>query len=181
MDKKGKFKHRSGTKRFQYFNDEERFIIYLSDKKEETITVTEKELSYLIHSKGALYSGLEFLANRFEKSFNEINKIYISGAMGGSLNLESAVTIGLFPDIDRTKFIFLGNGSLKGALYMLLSKEAWNSGVKTARSGAYFDLSMEPDYMTSFISSLFLPHTEIDRFPNIINKLSENNSKYRKS
>ena len=173
VDKKGKFKHRAGTKRFTYMDGEEHFIIHFSDKKDETITITEKELSYLIHSKGALYSGLEFLANQFEKSFNEMDNIYISGAMGGGIDVESGITIGLFPDIDREKFIFLGNGSLRGAIYMLLSQEAWDAGLETARSGAYFDLSTEPAYMNSFISSLFLPHTEISRFPNIIGKLPE--------
>ncbi len=173
VDKKGKFRNRSGTKRFKYIDGEEHFIIYLSDKNEETITITEKEISYLIHSKGALYSGLDFLSNQFEKSFNEFDNIYISGAMGGAIDVESGVTIGLFPDIDRKKFIFLGNGSLRGALYMLLSQEAWKAGIETARNSAYFDLSMEPTYMNSFISSLFLPHTEINRFPNIISKLPE--------
>lgn len=177
VDKKGKFRKRSGTKRFKYIDGEEHFIIYLSDKNDETITVTEKELSYLIHSKGALYSGLEFLTKRFEKTFDEIDNIYISGAMGGGIDVESGITIGLFPDIDRKKFIFLGNGSLRGSLYMLLSGEAWEKGLETARSGAYFDLGMEPDYMNSFISSLFLPHTDLNLFPNIISKLPEKNSK----
>lgn len=178
VDKKGKFKHRQGTGRFKYIDSEEHFIIHLSDKNEETITITEKELSYLIHTKGALYSGLEFLANQFGKSFDEMDNIYISGAMGGGIDVESGITIGLFPDIDRNKFVFLGNGSLKGALYMLLSREAWNAAMETAQSGAYFDLSMEPAYMNSFISSLFLPHTDISRFPTIIDKLPGNHSEF---
>ncbi len=91
--------------------------------------------------------------------------------MGGQIDIENAVTIGLFPDIPRKKFVFLGNGSLQGGMLSLLSLEAWEKALETARSAVYFDFSQENDYMESYTSSLFLPHTDIELFPSVIKKL----------
>lgn len=43
----------------------------------------------------------------------------MAGAFGTYINLESAITIGLYLDLLREQFVQVGNGSLKGA-YMLL-------------------------------------------------------------
>lgn len=49
----------------------------------------------------------------------DVDRLYISGAFGTYINLESAITIGLYPDLPRERFVSLGNSSLKGAYALL--------------------------------------------------------------
>jgi len=51
----------------------------------------------------------------------DIGKIYVSGALGCGINIESAVNIGMLPDIQRDKIALIGNSSLKGASMILLT------------------------------------------------------------
>ena len=174
IDKKGAFNNRAGTSRFRVIDGEKHFVVKTAKNIKDSISITENEVKYLINSKGAIYSGLEFLMTQADSQFEELDKFYISGALGGSIDIESGINIGLFPDIEREKFIFIGNGSLKGGLFMLLSQTAWKKALDTVRGAAYFDLSTEPLYMNSYTSSLFLPHTDLKKFPNVVKKLPEN-------
>lgn len=171
IDKRGRFRNRSKTSRIRTNHGEDEFILVYSDKEEEVISVTEKEINYLIHSKGSIYTGIEFLLEKCGIDISQVDRFYISGAMGGRINIENAVTIGLFPDIDREKFVFVGNGSLEGGKLLLQSREAWEKALDIARSAVYFEFSGESGYMESYTSSLFLPHTNLEDFPSVIKKL----------
>ncbi|MCK4325934.1 DUF4445 domain-containing protein, partial [bacterium] len=37
---------------------------------------------------------------------------------------------------------------------------------------AYIELSVEPAFMNEYTGALFIPHTDIDRFPSVTEKLS---------
>ena len=52
-----------------------------------------------------------------------IGEFQVAGAFGTYLDKESAVSIGLYPDMDRARLISAGNISLKGAYEMLLHRE----------------------------------------------------------
>ena len=50
-------------------------------------------------------------------------RIYLAGAFGNYMNIDSAMAIGLLPETDKSKFVRYGNGALAGARDMLLSQE----------------------------------------------------------
>ncbi len=171
IDRKGKFRGRRKTSRIRASGGMEEFVLAFSPGEEEVISITEQDIDYIIKSKGALYAGFSFLMKRFGREEKSIDGFYIAGALGGLLDVENGITIGLFPDIDRDRFHFLGNGSLHGGRILLLSGEARNKALDIARSAAYFDLSNESEYMNSYTSALFLPHTDLNRFPSVTMEL----------
>ena len=75
--------------------------------------------------------------------------------------------IGLIPDLDRKKFVFIGNSSLAGARQVLLSSEALGQAEAVAKNITYFELSTDPAYMDEYMAALFFPHTDIKRFPSV--------------
>ncbi len=99
--------------------------------------------------------------------YAKLEKVFISGGFGVSLDIESAVHIGLLPDIDRRKFIFMGNSSLMGAKEALFSSKALDEMEDIARKATYFDLSGEKGYMDEYVSALFFPHTDLTKFPSL--------------
>jgi uncharacterized 2Fe-2S/4Fe-4S cluster protein (DUF4445 family) len=99
--------------------------------------------------------------------FSEVKKIFIAGGFGTSIDVANAINIGLLPDLERSRFIFVGNSSLAGARAILLSYEAMQKADALARKITYFELSVDSGYMDEYMAALFFPHTDLNRFPSI--------------
>ncbi|BBO70169.1 hypothetical protein DSCA_40990 [Desulfosarcina alkanivorans] len=100
-------------------------------------------------------------------AFSMVDRIIISGGFGQYLDIEKAVTIGLLPDIDRAKFSYMGNSSIAGAYMALLSSRYRQEAREICSGMTYIDFSSAPRYMDAFTSALFLPHTDLEAFPNV--------------
>lgn len=159
MEKDGKIKGR-GCK----------FIV--SPKKDNAIgkdiVIEEDDIENLKRSKGAIYSAIITLLNKVDKKLSDLKKVYIAGGFGNFLDIASAVSIGLLPDIDRRLYEFIGNSSLAGARISLLSREAFSKAKEICKNITYLDLSSEPNYMDEYIAALFFPHTDSGRFPSVL-------------
>jgi len=136
------------------------------------IVIDENDIKNLIHSKGAIYTGIEVLLKEsgFEKS--DIKHVFIAGGLGTALDIRSAVNIGLLPDLPEKNFVFLGNTSVAGARICLLSSEAMDKSEAIANKTAYLDLSTNALFMNNYSAALFLPHTDIELFPSVKKILS---------
>jgi len=131
------------------------------------IVVTQADLQNFIRSKGAIYHAAECLIEHFGLEFGELENIYISGGFGNYLDVREAVMIGLLPDCPVERFVFIGNGSVQGAKTMLLSRQALEEGEAIASKMTYIELSTDPKFMNEYTSALFLPHTDIEKFPSV--------------
>ena len=94
----------------------------------EDIVFTASDLKNLIYSKGAVYAGFTTLLGEAGMDFSMVDRMIITGGFGQYLNIEKAVTIGLLPDIDRSKFAYMGNSSIVGAYMALLSTDVSPGG-----------------------------------------------------
>ena len=131
------------------------------------IIISELDIDYLIRSKAAVFAAIKSIVNYMGLTFEEIDLWQVAGGFGSEINIDSAVGIGLLPDIDRSKISFVGNSSLHGARSCLLSSENYFQSVKIARSMTNLELSAYPPYMDELIAALFLPHTNIRLFPSV--------------
>jgi len=131
------------------------------------IVITQADLANFIRSKGAIYHASECLLDRVGLRFLDIENFYISGGFGNCLDVREAITIGLLPDIPVHRFQFIGNGSVQGAKTMLLSSHALAEGQSIASMMTYVELSTDPKFMNEYTAALFLPHTDIEKFPSV--------------
>lgn len=145
------------------------FIICFKGEKgsKKDIKLSEADIANVIRAKGALYAGTDLLLKKAGIKFENVDKFYISGGFGCSININHAITIGLLPEIPPDKFEFVGNSSLSGAKMVLLSSKNLSKAEKIANNATNIELSNEPDFMNDYTSTLFLPHTHIERFPNV--------------
>jgi uncharacterized 2Fe-2S/4Fe-4S cluster protein (DUF4445 family) len=134
---------------------------------ERDIVITEADIENLKRSKAAIYSAVSVLARHMNFQLCDIRKFFIAGAFGTSLDIESSVKIGLLPDLDRSRFEFIGNSALAGARLALVSTQAKALSEQLARSITYFELSTDPGYMDEYMSAMFFPHTDLKRFPSV--------------
>jgi uncharacterized 2Fe-2S/4Fe-4S cluster protein (DUF4445 family) len=129
------------------------------------IVLRESEIKNLLRSKAAIYAGIATLLRALQLQPDDIGRLYIAGSFGNRLRVEEAVTIGLLPDVPRERISFAGNTSLAGAYQALTSREARDRLGEIGRKMTYLELSTEPGFMDEFMAALFLPHTDLDRFP----------------
>ena len=145
------------------------FIIAFAGESEANadIVITETDIENIKRSKAAIFAAASILVKQMNLQFRDIKKIFIAGGFGTYIDIENAINIGLLPDIDRQKFIFVGNSSLAGAREVLLSYEAMKKIEEIARQVTYFELSIESRYMDEYMAAMFFPHTDNSRFPNV--------------
>jgi uncharacterized 2Fe-2S/4Fe-4S cluster protein (DUF4445 family) len=168
IDKNGKIKEKhSGRIRNNEYGNE--FVLVFKNESDTRadIVITEGDIENIKRSKAAIYAAVNILIRHMGFKFEEIKKIFIAGGFGNYIDIENAVRIGLLPDLDRKKFIFVGNSSLAGARAALLSYEAMKKTDELAREVTYFELSVEPKYMDEYMAALFFPHTDLSLFPSI--------------
>ena len=169
LDKNGKINREVKNKRVRSGPEGYEFVVVFAGEHglEKDIVVTDADLDNLKRAKAAIYSAAAILVRHMDMGLDDIKKIFVAGGFGTSLDIESAVQIGLIPDLDRKKFVFIGNSSLAGARQVLLSSEALGQAEAVAKNITYFELSTDPAYMDEYMAALFFPHTDIKRFPSV--------------
>jgi uncharacterized 2Fe-2S/4Fe-4S cluster protein (DUF4445 family) len=169
----GKFDTERGSSRIRRTDDGEEFVIVRADESEtgNDIVITEYDISNLIKSKGAVYAAATILAKSVGVDFNDMDRIYIAGGFGNYLNIKNAIGIGLLPDLPSERFRFIGNSSLAGARIALLSNHGFEKAREISKKMTYFELSVNPDFMNEFIAALFLPHTNQQLFPSVMESI----------
>jgi uncharacterized 2Fe-2S/4Fe-4S cluster protein (DUF4445 family) len=131
------------------------------------ITITAVDIDNMLRAKAAIYAGFNVLADRVGVALDSVQRVLIGGAFGKYINVEKAIDIGLLPDLPWDRFDFLGNTSFKGAYRALLDREARAEIAAIASAMTYIELSADNTFYEAFTSALFLPHTDLSRFPSV--------------
>jgi uncharacterized 2Fe-2S/4Fe-4S cluster protein (DUF4445 family) len=140
----------------------------------EDIVLSRVDVDNLLRAKAAIYAGFTVLAETVGISLEAVSKVLVGGSFGKYINVEKAVQIGLLPDMDWSRFEFLGNTSVKGAYYALLDWRRRERITEIAKRMTYIELSADNTFYEAFTSALFLPHTDLDRFPSVKAELQKN-------
>lgn len=135
------------------------------------IVVTQIDVNNFMATKGAVNSAIDLLMENVGCHWQEISHFYAAGAFGQYLPVESAITIGLYPDLPRSSIVRLGNSSGEGARQVLISRSKRLEAETIASQVTYFELNANPSFMEKFVSSKFLPHTDLDRYPSVKERL----------
>jgi uncharacterized 2Fe-2S/4Fe-4S cluster protein (DUF4445 family) len=143
------------------------------------IVITEVDIDNLLRAKAAVYAGIEILLSSVDMDVSMIDELLIAGAFGRYLEVDKAVNIGLLPDIGYDRIKFVGNGSLLGAHLAALSRDMMRKADEIARQMTYLELSMNPRFMDRYMSALFFPHTNLDDFPSVKEKLESTREQQR--
>lgn len=100
----------------------------------------------------------------------------MAGAFGTYINLESAITIGLYPDLPRERFAQVGNGSLKGACMLLKDAEELLSVESIVNNIVYLQLGEAKDFLSKMSAAKFLPHTDFTLYPTVMENIKRRRS-----
>lgn len=118
------------------------------------VVVTRKDVNEIQLAKGAIRTGTEILLYEAGLDDQDIDEFIIAGAFGTYLDLESAVTIGMFPDLQRSRFKQVGNAAGAGARQMLLSIERRAVAEKVAREVDYIELTTHSKFTETYVQQI---------------------------
>ncbi len=169
IDRGGNFKLDLESPRVREGEHGPEYVIAWEDETEhgKDIAITKVDVDNLMRAKAAIYAGYHVLATSVGLDLGDVNQVLVGGAFGKYINVENAIKIGLLPDLPWDRFHFLGNTAVLGTYMALLSSDARNNIRGIAERMTYVELSADNTFYDAFTAALFLPHTEIDRFPSV--------------
>ena len=131
------------------------------------IALTKVDIDNLMRAKAAIYAGFSVLARSVGVDLADVQQVLVGGSFGKYINVEKAVQIGLLPDLPWERFHFLGNTAIAGTYRAALSRDERERIRQIAGRMTYLELSADNTFYDAFTAALFLPHTEIARFPSV--------------
>jgi uncharacterized 2Fe-2S/4Fe-4S cluster protein (DUF4445 family) len=137
------------------------------------IVITHVDIDNLIRAKGAIFAGYSVLSESVGIPMEFIEQMLIGGSFGKYINIEKAIQIGLLPDLPWDCFEFLGNTSVRGAYYALIDWRQREKVNDIASRTTYIELSSDNSFYDAFMSSIFLPHTDMSKFPSVAQALQK--------
>jgi uncharacterized 2Fe-2S/4Fe-4S cluster protein (DUF4445 family) len=174
IDKGGRINETLQTPRIRRGEHEWEYVIAWGEETEHggDIVITHVDIDNLLRTKAAIYAGFTVMADSVGVPLEAVERILIGGSFGKYINVEKAIQIGLLPDMPWDRFHFLGNTSVRGAYYVLLDRDARERVQDIAARMTYIELSADNSFYDAFMSALFLPHTDLARFPSVAEVIS---------
>lgn len=133
----------------------------------EPIILTRKDVEEVQKAKAGIFAGIRVLMKEAGITTDQIKKIYLAGTFGATMDPQSAVRVGLIPDIGLERVEVVGNAAGIGARLALLSTRARAEAADLPRRVRYVELGSHPEFPDQFIEAMFLPHRDLGLFPSV--------------
>jgi uncharacterized 2Fe-2S/4Fe-4S cluster protein (DUF4445 family) len=136
--------------------DEMREFLLAEREGNQPVTITQKDIRELQLAKAAIRLGIIALVEAEGITEDDLDEIMIAGAFGTFIDVGSAITIGMLPDLPLERFEQVGNAAGTGARLALISKEERERAIEIARRDAYIELAKIPDFNRKYANATLL-------------------------
>ena len=165
------------TERVVWLEDEGQYAAVYATAEEsaagEALFFTQTDIGQYIEAKAAAYTMIECLLESAGCDTADLAHCYLSGAFAAHSDLESAITIGIFPDLPREAYSVIANTSLDGARILLLDRDRLGELHRIAEQMYCVQFASIPDFLVRMQAAKFVPHTDMNRYPSIRARLKE--------
>jgi len=122
----------------------------------DPITISQKDVRELQLAKAAIRLGIQALVEAEGLSEDDLEQVIIAGAFGTFIDVESAITIGMLPDLPLERFKQVGNAAGTGARLVLISKIEREKAEQIAQRDGYIELAKVPNFNRKFAEATYL-------------------------
>ena len=140
----------------------------------------QKDIDEFIRTKSAAHTMVEIMLRESGLELSQADRFYVAGAFGKHVSKESAITIGMYPDMDRDHIINAGNSSLEGAQKLLLNRSLLPDIDQILEEMVYIQFAEVEDFLELMVAAQALPHTDYKRYPTVMEKLKEMQKIFKK-
>ncbi|MCG7852511.1 MAG: ASKHA domain-containing protein, partial [Methanosarcinaceae archaeon] len=129
----------------------------ISSSTDKSVTITQKDIRELQLAKGAICAGIRILLEELELTPREIDRVFMAGAFGNYIKRDSAVLVGLFPEIEADRIYPVGNAAGVGACMALTSIDERKRATELALKAEHIELSCRKDFQEEFLNAIYFP------------------------
>ena len=122
----------------------------------DDITISQKDVRELQLAKAAIRLGIQALVEAEGLTESDLEQIIIAGAFGTFIDVRSAITIGMLPDLPLERFKQVGNAAGTGARLALISKSEREKARQIAQRDGYIELAKMPNFNRKFAEATYL-------------------------
>jgi uncharacterized 2Fe-2S/4Fe-4S cluster protein (DUF4445 family) len=131
-------------------------LVAAGDRGEREVTFSRSDVNEIQLAKGAMRSGVKILLEKAGLTEQDIDAVFLAGAFGTYLDVQSGIDIGMLPKIEKEKFFQVGNAAGTGARMALLSNGIRAKALQMAKQINYVELTIEPSFSSIFAKSLMI-------------------------
>jgi len=122
------------------------------------VVLRQKDIRELQLAVGAIRAGITVLLKQAALAVGGLKRVLIAGGFGSFIRRNNAQRIGLLPPgIDHRLIHYVGNTSLAGAKWALVSTNARARGEELARRTRHVELSRDPEFQAEFAEAMIFP------------------------
>ncbi len=129
------------------------FVLFDNDNGYE-VFLKQKDIRETQLAKAAIRAGIKLLQKRIGLEDADIQHVLLAGAFGNYIRKESALRIGMLPDVPLERIVFVGNAASSGARMALVSQQYRDKSRELAKKIEYIEIAHEPDFQDVFADSL---------------------------
>lgn len=130
-------------------------LVQEEDGSTPTVYISQKDIRSVQLGKGALITGIEFLAQAAGDSVPE--NIVIAGAFGNYIEKDDMVAIGMIPKLPKERIEIAGNSAGAGAIMALCDELIYLQAQKLAAKITTIDLACNVKFQETFVHRLSFP------------------------
>ncbi len=121
------------------------------------IVINRRDVNEIQLAKGAIRAGIDVLLEEAGLEEEQIDRVVVAGAFGTYLDVDSALAVGMFPQLPRDRFAQVGNAAGMGAKLVLMSRRYRAIAREIARRVEYVELTTHPLFVEVYTTALMLP------------------------
>lgn len=130
------------------------FVLYEDEKTK--IALYQKDVREIQLAKGAIAAGMNILMKELDMTVDDLSAVMLAGAFGNHIRPESALRLGIIPNVPRERVIQVGNAAGSGAAMSVMSDEEKQKGIDIARAAKHIELGSNPDFQNQFVAAMRL-------------------------
>lgn len=123
---------------------------------QEPVTISQKDVRELQLAKAAIRAGIQALVAAEGLTESDIEQVIVAGAFGTFIDIGSAVTIGMLPNLPLERFSQVGNAAGTGARLALVSLSQRAQAAAIAARDGYIELASVPNFQRKFAEATYL-------------------------
>lgn len=134
-------------------NGEENGFILAKRGGADDVVLSQSDIREVQLAKGAILAGIQTLMHELDMSVEEVDSVMLAGAFGNYISRDSALRIGLLPQVPLERVVPIGNAAGVGCCMTLLSEGQRERAARMAREVKHVELShnmvFQDFYMTA--------------------------------
>ncbi|MBF0336953.1 MAG: DUF4445 domain-containing protein [Nitrospirae bacterium] len=139
------------------------YAFVIDDDGTHRIVINQGDIDTFMLTKAAMFTLFYVLIGSVGVTFDDIGRLYLTGALGTGIDPDAAITLGLIPDFPKDRVKAITNSSVLGAEALLLNRSLLQDINTITGLITYKEMNEDGEFMREFLSARFIPHTEPSR------------------